>query len=221
MKQLLSSILFLFIAVTGFSQPLTEGKVVYEISYPDTSLDALTISMLPTEATLYFKGDKTRMEMKMGLGMNMIAIADNKAMTTTVLMDIMGNKSAMTMTDEDLKKASKKEDEYEIVTTAETKMIAGLPCKKAVVTLKDKNSFNVWYTDGIKVKNSNWNNQFKNIDGFLMEFRMDQTLGLSMLMTAKSIADVKTTEQLFAIPEGYKTINSDEMMKMYSGKGNR
>ena len=55
MKQLLSAFLFLFITVTGFSQSLTEGKIVYEISYPDTTLDALTISMLPTEATLYFK----------------------------------------------------------------------------------------------------------------------------------------------------------------------
>ena len=42
-----------------------------------------------------------------------------------------------------------------------------------------------------------------------------------MEMTAKSIADEKEPDSLFTIPEGYKTINSSEMMKMYGGNGNK
>lgn len=214
MKSLILS-LFILISFTGQTQSITEGKVIYTITYLESDIDPQMLSMMPTEAVMYFTNDKTRMEMKMGMGMNLVTLTDNKLKNTTVLMDVMGNKTAMTMTEDDIKKEAKKAGEYEIVKTNETKNIAGYQCKKAIVTLKDKNQFNVWYTDQIKVSNVNWNNQFKNIDGFLMEFKMDQNSGMSMNMTAKSITAEKTPEQLFIIPEGYKKMTKDEMMKQY------
>ena len=214
MKSLILS-LFILISFTGQTQSITEGKVIYTITYLESDIDPQMLSMMPTEAVMYFTNDKTRMEMKMGMGMNLVTLTDNKLKNTTVLMDVMGNKTAMTMTEDDIKKEAKKAGEYEIVKTNETKNIAGYLCKKAIVTLKDKNQFNVWYTDQIKVSNVNWNNQFKNIDGFLMEFKMDQNSGMSMNMTAKSIAAEKAPEQLFIIPEGYKKMTKDEMIKQY------
>ena len=221
MKQFFSFLIILFCFSQVEAQSITEGKVVYQISYPDSSIGELAVAMMPTEATMYFKNDKTRMDMKMGMGMNLIALADNKAKTTIVLMDMLGNKTAMKMNEQEINKESKKAGEYEITKTNETKTIAGYLCKKATVTLKDKNSFNVWYTDEIKVQNSNWNNQFKNIDGFLMEFRMDQSLGISMEMTAKTIVNEKQSDSLFVVPDGYNTMTKDELMKMYGGKGSK
>ncbi len=218
MKRILIIIAILFSINGIYAQSMSAGKVIYAISYPESSLDEQTLAMMPTEATMYFNDDKTRMEMQMGMGMNMVTIADNKTKSATVLMDMMGNKTAMTMTEDDINKEAKNAGEYEIKKTEETKTIAGYLCKKAVVTLKNKNSFNVWYTDQIRVKNSNWNNQFKNIDGFLMEFRMDQNNGLSMLMTAKKITDVKPGDELFVVPGDYKKMTKEEMMKMYGGK---
>lgn len=219
MKHLLITIIaILFSLNCTYAQSMSAGKVIYAISYPESTLDEQTLAMMPSEATMYFNNDKTRMEMQMGMGMNMVTLADNKSKTATVLMDMMGNKTAMTMTEDDINKEAKNAGEYEIKQTDETKTIAGYLCKKAVVTLKDKNSFNVWYTDQIRVKNSNWNNQFKNIDGFLMEFRMDQNTGLSMQMTAKKITDEKPGDEMFVVPEGYKKMTKDEMIKMYGGK---
>ena len=218
MKRIFLLISFIFSINSLIAQTLDAGKVIYDISFPESNFDEQTLSMMPKEATMYFNNDKTRMEMQMGMGMNMITIGDNKSKTATVLMDMMGNKTAMTMTEQDIIKESKKAGEYEIKNTDETKIIAGYLCRKAVVTLKDKNSFNVWFTDQIKVKNANWNNQFKNINGFLMEFRMDQNNGLSMQMTAKKVSDEKPADDLFVVPEGYKKMTKDEMMKMYGGK---
>lgn len=221
MKRFLFILAILFSYDLSSAQTITEGKVIYDISYPESGFDKQTLAMMPTEATMYFKSDKTRMEMQMGMGMNMITLADNKSKTTTILMDVMGNKTAMKMTEEDIKREVKSTGEYEITKTNETKTIAGFLCRQAVVTLKDKNSFNVWYTDQIKVNNSNWNNQFKNIDGFLMEFRMDQKNGLSMQMTAKKIMEEKPGDELFVVPDGYKNMTRDEMIKMYGGKGEK
>jgi hypothetical protein len=36
-------------------------------------------------------------------------------------------------------------------------------------------------------------------------------------MTAKNITDEKQSDELFVVPEGYKKITTDEMMKMYGG----
>ncbi len=221
MRYLGSLLIILFYCNTLFSQAINQGKVVYSISYPESNYDKQAIDMMPTEAVMYFKDNNSRMEIQMGMGMSMVTISDSRAKTTTVLMDILGNKTAMKMTEDDIKKEARQNGEFEVLKTEETKTIAGYSCKKAIVTLGEKNSFNVWYTNDIKANNSNWNNQFKNIDGFLMEFRMDQSSGLSMLMTAKTISNDNVPVDLFDVPSDYKVMTKDEMIKMYEGKGSK
>jgi GLPGLI family protein len=214
-------LLFVMMAANIISvsaQKIDEGKVMYEISYPDTDMPDEQLAQMPTESTIYFKEDHSRMEMKMGMGMTIVMLFDNKGKTLTTLMDIMGNKTAVKMTEEDLKKQKEKKgkEDYQIKLTDETKEIAGIKCKKAVATGKD-GSFDVYYTDQITFKKGDWADQdFKGIDGFLMQFKKTEG-GITMQMTAKNVVKEKVDDAQFTVPADYKPMTAEEMQKMYGG----
>jgi GLPGLI family protein len=202
-------------AQTKFS----EGKIVFDITYPGTDLDQNMMAMMPTDATIYVKKDMSRMEMKMGMG-SMVAISDAKSGTTTTLMDMMGQKIAMKITPDDLKKEKEKSGKPQVQITDETKDIAGYKCRKAIVTTttdgKDKYTFNVWFTKDIEAKNSA-KNQIEGIDGFMMEFETKQQ-GMTIKMTAQSVTPQPVDDSMFVIPDGYKQMTMDDMKKMGGGR---
>src|SRR4051794_19395113 len=79
------------------AQKIDEGKVVFEISYPDADMPDEQMAMMPTESKMFFKDNQARIEMKMGMGMSQVMLFDNKNKMMTMLMDMMGNKIAVKM----------------------------------------------------------------------------------------------------------------------------
>jgi len=64
-------------------------------------------------------------------------------------------------------------DDMEIKETNETMTIAGLNCKKAVITLPSSNlTFDVYYTNDIELKRPNQNNPYRLIEGVLVKFEL-------------------------------------------------
>lgn len=212
-------IILALISITAFSffanaqKKVSEGKVIYELSFPDMELDAATASMMPSEMTIYFKDYLMRTEMNMGMGMSTVSISNGKEKITTVLTDIMGNKSAVKMTEADMEKQKSRVPKYEIINSDAAKEIAGYKCKRADIKSKD-GDFSVWFTGDIAVKNSNWDSPFKGINGFLMEFVMNQG-GMNMKLSAKNVIEEKVNDSMFTVPEGYKMTTPDEFKKMY------
>ena len=140
-KIYLACIVFcIFFFQRSFGQ-ISEGKIIYDISYPESGLDEETLSMLPTESNTVFKNDKMRIDMKMGMGMNNIILVDNKKKVVHLLMDMMGNKMDIMMTENDINKEIKNEGKYNITLQDNTKIIAGYLCNKALITTKDGKSF--------------------------------------------------------------------------------
>jgi GLPGLI family protein len=199
------------------AQKIDEGKVVFEISYPDADMPDEQMAMMPTESKMFFKDNQARIEMKMGMGMSQVMLFDNKNKMMTMLMDMMGNKIAVKMTEEDIKKRKEKEgkQDYDVKLTDETKEIAGYKCKKAVVTNKD-GSFDLYYTDQIAYKNGDWVSDFKGIDGFPLQYKITNN-NLTMQMNAKSVSKEKVEDSMFKIPDDYKPMTSEELQKMYGG----
>ncbi|MFI5219900.1 MAG: DUF4412 domain-containing protein [Bacteroidia bacterium] len=198
------------------AQKINEGKVVYEISYPDADIPDEQLAMMPTESSIQFKGTQSRLDMAMGMGMSMIMIFDGKEKTSTTLMDMMGSKTATKMTEQDMKEEKEKKGikDPQVKLTDETKTIAGYVCKKAVITTED-GSFDVFYTNDIENK-SQWEERYKGLNGFLMEYQMKQG-PMTMKMVAKSVGKEKVDEKIFEIPADYKMMTKEEMKKMYGG----
>jgi len=218
------TVLFLFVASAAFSLSINpgndSGKIIFDISYPDSKLDEQSLSQMPTESIVLFRGDKTKVEVAMPMGKTVV-ITDNKTGNAVMLMDMMGSKMAMEMDKEQILKEKNEVEKPVVQQTDESKKIAGLLCKKAIVTMQTKDgdfTFDAWFTKELNIKNS-VNSQIEGIDGFLMEFQTVQN-GMSMKMSARSFEKMDVSESEFEIPEGYQKISMEDMIKM-GGPGGR
>ena len=215
--------LILFTHCASAQKKLKEGKLLFDITYPESDLDQQTLAMMPSESTVFFKEDKSRSEMKMPMGTT-VSITDGKKGETTMLMELMGNKMAIRVSKDDLEKQQSKLDASEkpqVKLTGETKIIAGFTCHKASVTTKDKDgkemNFDLWYTKEISAPNSmRSGNYFQGIDGFMMEFQTKLN-SLSMKMSCRSAEETTVADSLFTIPPGYKLTTMDELKNSMGG----
>ena len=218
-KIVFSFISCILISFLCFGQKkFNEGKIVYAITYPDTELDAQTAAMMPTVMTMYVKGDKVRTEMKMGMGMSNVTISDAKSKTLISLMDAMGEKYAMKMTDVDIKKESGDTPVPEITSTGETREIAGFKCEvsKVVITDKDGKKINseICITKELKASQLNWHDtKYSNVDGIMLEYDMEQG-PMKMKFKVKSIKEEAVADSMFDIPKDYQFKTLEELQNM-------
>lgn len=218
-KIIFSFISCLLISFLCFGQKkFNEGKIIYTITYPDTELDAQTTTMMPTTMTLYVKGDKVRTETKMGMGMSNTTISDAKTKTLVSLMDGMGEKYAMKMTEADIKKMSGDMPAPEITSTGETKEIAGYKCEvsKVVITDKDGKKINseICITKELKASQLNWHDsKYSSVDGIMLEYDIEQG-PMKMRFKAKSIKEESVVDSMFDIPKDYQYKTLEELQQM-------
>jgi len=213
------TVVALTMALTGAKAQtkLSEGSVVYSITLTDNDIDPQVASFMPKEMTMYFKGDKSKTEMKMGMG-QMAYIYDAKAKVMTTLTDMMGQKYCIKMTEEEMEKEGGKEKKTTIKYLDDTKVICGYTCYKAEVTTEgEKDKQTIYYTKDIVVKGADvMKGAMKGLEGFPVEYALNQN-GIGMKMTAKTITKDKIDETIFKVPEGYKEMTKEEAMKMMGG----
>jgi GLPGLI family protein len=197
------------------------GTLVYNITYPDSKLDAQTMAMMPKTLKMKIKGNMSRTEMNMGMGTTVV-IFNSETRSGVTLMDFMGQKLAMKMTPEDLDKEMKETPEATVVNTSETKEIAGYMCKKAIIKMKENGSETetelvVFYTEEIaSAKINEVNPLYKDIPGTMLEYSMNEK-GMIMQLTAISVEKEKISDTEFETPEGFKEVTQDELKSMFGG----
>jgi hypothetical protein len=221
MKKIVSSLLLTLAVCTSlyaqYENKMMQGKVVFDISYPNSKLDQQTLAMLPSESVMYFKGQMSRVEVNTPMGTNVV-ISDHKLGEGTMLMDMMGNKMAIAMNKADIQAERSSQPKPVVKQSNDTKVIAGHTCKKATVTQEGadgKVSFDVWYTDDLLANNS-FASSFDGIDGFMLEFETIQN-GMSMKMIARSIEEMTIDDEKFMIPTGYQRTTWQEMKNNMKG----
>ncbi len=179
--------------------------------------------MLPSEAIVYSKGEKSRMEMSMGFGMNTTTITNAKLGTSVSLMNILGSKYAI---ESNGKEVDAESEEYlknmRVENTSETKTIAGYNCKKAIIHIKDPQAkspsqMEVWFTKELAMDNVHVKGPFQKIEGAMLEFNLEQQ-GMNMNFQAQNVSKENVDNKLFEVPDGYKKMTQQEMMKMMGGK---
>jgi hypothetical protein len=207
--------------------------------------------------TVFYKGDNTKMETASDFGKNYTFI-DRKAKKTTTLMEVMGRKQGFYSTDEDAAVMQKRMDsmravrrdslekmglsfappaEPEITYTEETKKIAGMICKKAIIKSKDRQGVvsetAVWYSPdfkmgegyslsgggggGMRMMSFNPTGMDK-IKGFPMEYEITRQNGMKIHMTVTKVQlDADIDDKTFEIPKGYDIKPASEMQNMFGG----
>ncbi len=217
-------VLFLFFVTcsfTSFAQnAITEGKIVYIISYPGMEMDSSYKAMMPSESVVYFKDHKSRTEMNVSTGIFTASIMDSKTGDIITLTDMMGTKNAIVLTEKDQQNAKKEKTKkgseshpVKIIYDAETKVVAGYTCKKAMITTGNETTpIEVFYTDQINSK-TQLNNSWEKFEGFPLEYTINME-GIMMKLSAASVNIGNVNDSLFTIPSDYKILTSAELERM-------
>lgn len=207
----------LAIALPTLAQKKFEGTVKFDLSYEDLPAEMAAMeAMLPDEMVTIIKGEKSRLEQSMGMGMSSVTITDMKKGSGVLLMDMMGKKIAMEMTKEELekmdkKKASQKKPEFKYVDGS--KEIAGYKCKKAIVSVEGAGEMELYYTEDLPAGASK---QYEGLKGFPLEYTIAQG-PMKIKVTANSVKEEKVNAKLFEIPEGYDKMTFEEFQKEMGG----
>lgn len=148
-----------------------EGNVTYDISYPDSTRYGMKAALLPKTMDLFFKNEKATFVTSAGMGtLQIVNILDHENKKfTALLLDAIRQNFAYTPSPDEIKENESK-PKYTYDFTDETKTIAGLECKKAIVKDSTNNtSFEVYYYD--KIKFYYWNSPFKDFNFLLLEYK--------------------------------------------------
>jgi len=214
----LTAALFLSCIGSTNAQNNSEGIINYKIELIGMPKEALSM-MEGASAKLSFTKDFSRLDIDMVM-VNQAYIVKHSDKSTILLMDIMGSKTAVKMTEKEAKEAKNKGKEapkYKVEKTKETKEIAGFKCVKAIIKTKGAEPQIVYYTNEINIPNQ-ISDEYKEIDGFPLEYTIDQG-GMKMKMLATGFKAEKINSKTFEVLAEYKIMSLEDFKKKMSSFG--
>lgn len=212
MKNIVIASLILFTTNVSMAQKAFEGTIVYGIEYKDLPAEMAAFeAMLPDQTKVQIKGDQSRTEQAMGMGMKQVTIVDSKKGSGTLLLDMMGKKTAVEMSADEMEKQrgkNKAEPKFEYI-DGDVKKIAGYKCKKAKVLLEGTTALELYYTEDLPKGASR---EFKGLNGFPLEYTIASG-PMTMKLTATAVTQETLDKKLFTIPDGYEKQTFENFQK--------
>jgi hypothetical protein len=192
---------------------ISEGEIEYDATPVDP--DNPMAGVAPSQMTVKFKKDKFAAEMSTMGVFTTTFITDPQTKTLTQMVRVWDDKMACVETEKDI---NRELEDYKLTFefTKETKMIAGLKCRKAIATkvADPSQKFDVWYTEELNVQSPNFSNPYCEIKGMLMEYRLKK-FDLEMNFKAVSVSADKIADETFVLPAYYNIVTVDSMRNFF------
>ena len=210
MKKLLIALTGIFSSLFLLAQQrvVAECTVVYNITIDNSGVDAETAATLQaTTKTVYIKGVNSRTDLVSASFLQSV-IYNKTTATATILRELGANKF---MTKLDNAKWIAEHSRYanmKLVKNDETKIILGYECKKLTLELTDGTALTVFYAANIAPSVKEFEYQFKEVPGFVLEYEATEGEGKKIKYTAAQINFNPVAASKFDIPtSGYRILN--------------
>lgn len=151
---------------------INQGEIHYNIEYLRTS-GTLPNDLKPKTLIVSFNKDKILFEISSPFGNQGITnISNPESNIYDTYINMLGVRQYYSGKRDEIHPGFSSMDGVEIHKTDKTKTICGYTCNNAEATFPFDRSkvYELWYTNDIKVNNSNSNTPFKDIDGVLLSF---------------------------------------------------
>ncbi|MCL2072446.1 MAG: hypothetical protein FWH18_00840 [Marinilabiliaceae bacterium] len=200
------------------SENISEGEILYKITY-NQEVETNSMSFVyPKEMTLYFKDNKQRLSYAGALGLysfDFIFGDEHDTVYTLLKINLLDMRVYIPTINENLLIFSKLSNEVITELSDETKEIAGIIAKKAVVKLAENDSYNisVWYSDDFKISSPNKNTPLHNVPGIPLESEITYK-NVTFSYQAYKINSIKIEDDIFKVPYDYNVISLSEMEEL-------
>lgn len=208
---LLTIALIISCVTVSKAQGSFEGRIEFEITYSELPPEMQSMEgMLPKSLKLFVNDQRSLTEMSMGMMGTQRIILDMSKSEGYLLMDMMGQKIAVDMSEEMKKAESENQDSEQVEYFDEYKTIAGYKCQKAIVSTKTPEGgttvSTVYFTK--KIPNITQNNRV--LKGMALQYSMD-TNGVKSVVIAKVVSKESINDNTFEIPEGFVFKTMEEL----------
>lgn len=203
---LAASIAFVTTKIAAQPKEISECTIVYNVSVKDSKVDAeFEKSLKETTKIVYIKGARSRTDL-ISPRFTQTTFTDLKSDTTIILREIGNAKYITYLSGRERDQQDARFEGMNIQSTGETKTILGYDCVKAVAKLKDGSVFNLYYAPSVKPATTDFEYQFRDIRGLLLEYETEIQDGKAKIRyTATQITLTPVPAVKFELPtSGYR-----------------
>jgi hypothetical protein len=217
MKYLLAAVPFLLILTTckkgAYEENYETGLIEYRINYLENELTQISPSLLPKKMKLEFSPNHATNTIEGFMGFFKLSNHTNfRHKKCITLLEVLNKKYVFKGRKGESMCCFDQNPDMEIEYTDEVKEIAGLSCKKAIVSLPGKSdTFSIYYTNEISISKPNSTNPYNQIDGVLMDFQLKLAY-LKMQFTAeKFMPGQNSRSREFTVPDNCLEVSREQM----------
>lgn len=197
---------------TGTRDIPLQGTIEYDINYIENNTGGVSERMLPKKMVVTFNEQfvMQRIDGLMGL-FSIFHIACNDEITNNTYLKIGPYKYTYTGSAEEMAAGFGYYKVKAVIAEEGNYRIAGLDAQKARIVNSGSydEPYTVFYSDDFPVPGINKFNPYKDIEGILLDFRLEIN-GLKMHLVAKETNFREVDEKIF-FPEDYRSISRKEM----------
>lgn len=181
-----------------------EGVITYTASSDKGSLDVKTSFKADSSVTVQQSGPAKISIITAGAGDYLAILVD---------VPVANMKKAAVATPAELEEGKSQLPALTFTPGTETKVIAGLNCKKVAVKDDKGSSFDIWVTNDISVPTNGMSQLYSKAGGFPVQFTTYQ-MGQKVDVAFKSISDEKVPAGSFGIPAGFDKISLTDLKSL-------
>lgn len=191
---------------------IDQGEIHYSINYSG-DLGLMPKEFMPKNMIVAFKDDKILFNISAPFGNSgILNLSNPETGIFHTYINLLGFKYYYSAKNGENYPGFEAMEGIEIKKTPGTSVICGFHCKSAQITFPDNNSktYQVWYTDEIKVKNPNAATPFSEIHGVLMKFFfvMNET---ELHFEAETVYKKEIPDKIFERKEKYHKISRKDI----------
>jgi GLPGLI family protein len=173
-KSIRLSFLFLVLFANASAQQdqkvVAECTVMFDLQVEDPNASEQVVKSLNgTTKIVYIKGNRSRTEL-ISPAFLQSTIYNGRTDTVVVLRELGNGKYMSYLDGKKVADQNRKYNGVQFMPTTDTKTILGYDCKKVVAKLADGSTYNVYYAPAIIGSNRDYENQFKDLSGFVLEY---------------------------------------------------
>ncbi|NLR60859.1 hypothetical protein HGH93_22340 [Chitinophaga polysaccharea] len=212
--RLLLTVVFLYLSGTLMAQrTVSDAKIVYKMELPPEQLQ-MDAMLEGSTFTQYMRGPMSRIDMNFNI-VHYTYLINSRTETMTTLIDQHGNKYLIRASKDQYEKDLKQYENVQFKDQAETKQIAGYMCRRAIGTMPDGQTFEVYYAVDLIPENRQYNRRFVNLKGIPLEFEIVTKTGAKTRVIATKVELYPIPASYFDVPKtGYKEVSQEELKKM-------
>lgn len=187
---------------------ITDCTVNYDVAVEDAKASPdMVKAMSGAVKTLYIRGSKTRSDLE-ATGFKQTTLYNSKNDSTIVLRELGSAKYISYLDQTKRKEKNKKYEGIKFENTSEKKTILGYETNKVIAKLTDGSTYNVYYTITIVPSNKEYEYQFKDLPGFVLEYEaLSEDGKLRVKYSASKISLVPVPVAKFDVPKsGYRVL---------------